>query len=133
MNESEARIRRLQRIPVFALRQVVNALIDYHAMRVCLRIGLIDVVDGALCKNLIDSRVLSPADEWAVRYAAYLVVEQFVVHSGKSTGAVNSFLFFNARTHCLEMTEPVGELCPVDPLCAHRKELFQPVLRTTFY
>ncbi len=117
----------------FGPNEQVAPVLDYHLQRLCLRIGLIDVVDGELRKNLIDRRVLSPADEWAVRYATYLVVEQFVVHSGKSAGAVNSFLFFNARTRCLEMTEPVCELCPVDPLCAHRKELFQPVLRTTFY
>jgi sugar/nucleoside kinase (ribokinase family) len=117
----------------FGPNEQVAPVIDYHLMRSCLRIGFIDVVDGELRKNLIDRRVLSPADEWTVRYAAYLAIEQVVVHTGKSTGAVDSFLFFNARTRCLEMTEPVCELCPVDPLCAHRKELFQPVLRTTFY
>jgi hypothetical protein len=31
------------------------------------------------------------------------------------------------------MTEPECQLCALDPLCAHRKELFQPVLRTIFY
>jgi hypothetical protein len=47
-------------------------------------------------------------------------------------GAVDWF-FFNARRRCPEMTEPECNLCALDPLCAHRKELFQPVLRTTFY
>jgi hypothetical protein len=31
------------------------------------------------------------------------------------------------------MTEPECGECPVDVVCAHRKELFQPVIRTTFY
>jgi hypothetical protein len=31
------------------------------------------------------------------------------------------------------MTEPECWHCEVDPVCAHRKELFQPVIRTTFY
>jgi hypothetical protein len=47
-------------------------------------------------------------------------------------GAVDWF-FFNSRKRCPEMMEPVCGDCQVDPVCAHRKELFQPVLRTTFY
>jgi hypothetical protein len=117
----------------FGPDEEVPPVIDYHAMRVCLRTGLIDVLDGALRRNLADRRVLSVADEWAVRYATYLAIEQVVVHAGKSMGAVDWLTFSNARTHCLEMAEPLCALCPVDPVCAHRKELFQPVLRTTFY
>jgi hypothetical protein len=43
------------------------------------------------------------------------------------------WFFFNSRRRCPEMTEPICEHCQVDPICAHRKELFQPVIRTTFY
>ena len=46
---------------------------------------------------------------------------------------VNGFFFANARKRCPEMTEPQCRLCPLDPVCAHRKEFFQPVLRTSFY
>jgi hypothetical protein len=107
-------------------------VIDYHVMRSCLRIGLVEVVDEALRKKLTDRKILEPADEWAVRYPAYLAIEEVVASSGKSMGAVDWF-FFNSRKRCPEMTEPECENCPVDPVCAHRKELFQPVLRTTFY
>jgi len=31
------------------------------------------------------------------------------------------------------MTEPECSHCPIDAVCAHRKELFQPVMRTTDY
>jgi hypothetical protein len=116
----------------FGSNEQIAPVIDYHLMRSCLRMGLIDVVDGELGKELIDRQVLSPNDEWAVRYASYMAIEQVVTHSGKSTGPVDWF-FFNARKRCPEMTEPLCELCPVDPVCSHRKELFQPVLRTTFY
>jgi hypothetical protein len=108
-------------------------VVDYHLLRSSLRMGLIDVVDGQLHRDLIDRRVLSPADEWAVRSATYLAIEQVAAGSGKSGGAVDNWLFFNSRKRCLEMTEPECALCPVDALCAHRKELFQPVIRTTFY
>ena len=107
-------------------------MIDYHALRSCLRIGLIDAVDEDLKAKIIDRQIISPAEEWAVRYAAYRATEQVVELSGKSTGAVDWY-FFTARKRCPEMTEPECQLCQVDPVCAHRVELFQPVLRTTFY
>jgi len=110
----------------------VEPVIDYHALRSCLRIGLIDVIDDELRNKLTKRQIVSPAEEWAVRYAAYLAIEQVTALSGKSQGAVDWF-FFRARKRCPEMTEPVCQLCQVDPVCAHRKELFQPVMRTTFY
>jgi hypothetical protein len=111
----------------------VPPVIDYHFMRSCLRVGLIDVIDAELKNKLRNRQIISPAEEWAVRYAAYRAMEQVVALSGKSTGAVVSFFFFYARKRCPEMSEPECERCQVDPVCAHRKELFQPVLRTSFY
>ena len=110
----------------------VAPVIDYHALRSCLRVGLIDVIDEELESKLLNRQIVSPAEEWAVRYAAYRAREQVVALSGKSEGAVDWF-FFGARKRCPEMSEPDCRLCQVDPVCAHRKELFQPVLRTSFY
>ena len=110
----------------------VDPVIDYHAMRLCLRVGLINVLDEKLSVKLIDRNIVSPSEEWAVRYAAYRAREQIVELSGKSEGAVDYF-FFNARNSCPEMTEPICEFCPIDPICNHLKNMFQPVLRTTFY
>jgi hypothetical protein len=110
----------------------VAPVIDYHALRSCLRMGLVDVIENELKNKLINRQIISPAEEWAVRYAAYRATEQVVTLSGKSTGAVDWF-FFSARKRCPEMSEPECQLCQVDPVCAHRKELFQPVLRTSFY
>jgi hypothetical protein len=112
--------------------EYISPVIDYHLMRSCLRVGLVDVVEDDLRAKLIGRQIITPADEWAVRYASYLAIEQVVVGSGKSMGAVDWF-FFNARKRCPEMTELICQYCPVDPVCAHRKEFFQPVLRTTFY
>ncbi len=110
----------------------VSPVIDYHLMRSCLRIGLIDVMDEELSHKLRDRQIVSPAEEWAVRHAAYRAIEQVVALSGKSAGAVDWF-FFGARKRCPEMSEPECRLCQVDAVCSHRKELFQPVLRTSFY
>jgi hypothetical protein len=110
----------------------IPPIIDYHLMRSCLRVGLIDVVDEGLKNKLSDRQIISPAEEWAVRYPAYLAIDQVITLSGKSTNAVDQF-FFGMRKRCPEMTEPECSLCSLDPVCAKRKGLFQPVLRTSFY
>jgi len=110
----------------------LDPVIDYHALRSCLRMGLIDVMDEQLHKRLRSRALVSPAEEWAIRVPAYLATQQVADLSAKSAGAVDQY-FFNARKRCPEMSEPQCQLCEVDPICAHRKELFQPVLRTSFY
>lgn len=107
-------------------------VVDYHVMRSCLRMGLIDVVDDSLTAKLAGRQLLSATEEWAVRMSAHAAIEQVVAESGKSMGAVDWF-FFQARKRCPEMSEPCCETCTVDPACAHRKELFQPVRRTSYY
>ena len=107
-------------------------MIDYHLMRSCLRTGLIEVSDDDLRRKIIGREELSAGDEWAVRLAAYQAIQQVQSLSGRSMGAVDWF-FFNARRRCPEMTEPDCANCVIDAVCAHRKELFQPVIRTTFY
>lgn len=110
----------------------VPPIIDYHLQRSCLRIGLIEVSDHNLRQALIRRQLLPPEDEWAVRRAAYTAIEHVQRASHKSMGAVDWF-FFGARRRCPEMTEPECAQCPVDPVCAHRTDLFQPVFRTVFY
>ncbi|MCD6576682.1 MAG: hypothetical protein J7K66_01555 [Anaerolineaceae bacterium] len=116
----------------FSKEEHVSPVIDYHLMRSCLRTGLVDVKDANLEKKLINRELVTPQEEWAVRYASYRAIEKIVAVSGKSIGAVDWF-FFNARKRCPEMTEPVCMGCPIDSACAHRKRIFQPVIRTTFY
>lgn len=110
----------------------VPPVVDYHVMRSCLRMGLIDVADNELAAKLVGRQLLSRDEEWSVRVAAHTAIEQVVARSGKSMGAVDWF-FFQARMRCPEMSEPLCEKCAVDPACAHRKDLFQPVRRTSYY
>lgn len=112
--------------------EAVPPVVDYHVMRSCLRMGLIDVVDDELAAKLAGRALISQTAEWAMRAAAHAAVEQVVAMSGKSMGAVDWF-FFQARKRCPEMSEPLCDKCAVDPACAHRKELFQPVRRTSYY
>ncbi len=107
-------------------------IVDYHVQRSCLRMGLVRVVDPSLAGRLTRRELIDPADEAEVRRAAAAAVEQLRRASGRPMGAIDRFLFQN-RTRCPEMTEPDCPRCPVDAVCAHARELFQPVLRTTFY
>jgi hypothetical protein len=85
-----------------------------------------------LRRKVIDREELSEADEWAIRLTAYEAIQFVQRLSGRSMGAVDWF-FFNARKRCPEMTEPDCKNCALDSVCAHRKDLFQPVRRTIFY
>ncbi len=115
-----------------AAHEAEPPVIDYHLMRSCLRTGLVEVADDDLREKLIGREALSSPEEWAVRFAAYQAMQRVQSLSGRSMGAVDWF-FFNARRRCPEMTEPDCANCTIDAVCAHRKELFQPVIRTTFY
>ncbi|MCB0032173.1 MAG: hypothetical protein KDE28_29890, partial [Anaerolineales bacterium] len=117
----------------FAAGEDVSPVMDYHAMRACLRVGLVEVVDEALRTSLINRCIISPADEWAVRLACYRAYEQLVSRSGKRYGAVGWFLFSSMRRYCLEMGLPDCASCHLETVCAQRRELFQPILRTAFY
>jgi hypothetical protein len=117
----------------FGVGENVPPVIDYHTMRSCLRMGLVDVLDAGLKEKITSRTIVSITEEWAIRFACYRAVEEVVKVSGKSLGAVDWFFFSYARTHCPEMTEPICAECAVNTDCTHRKELFQPVLRTTFY
>jgi sugar/nucleoside kinase (ribokinase family) len=109
-----------------------SPVIDYHAMRACLRIGLVEIQDPELRTKVVERQLIHPSEESAIRYASYMVIDQIASLSGKSMGAVDWF-FFNSRKRCPEMTDPECQNCQVDLICAHKKELFQPVLRTAFY
>ncbi len=107
-------------------------IVDYHVQRSCLRMGLVRVLDRRLAERLARRRLLGANDEAEVRGACARAVEELRRTSGRSMGAVDWFLFQN-RSRCPEMAEPDCPRCPVDRVCAHRTELFQPVFRTTFY
>ena len=107
-------------------------IIDYHLMRSCLRTGLVRVVDAELDQRLRERRLLTPAEEWAVRVACYHAIRELAELSGRSLAAIDWF-FFGARRRCPEETEPECRACPVDGVCDHQTGLFQPVLRTTAY
>lgn len=116
-----------------AKSEAIQPVIDYHVMRFCLRTGLVEIIDDELLNKIANRMLVSEAEEWAVRFACYKTIQKLVDVSGLSTGAVDHIAFNYNRQHCPEMTEPICENCALNPACAHRKHLFQPVIRTTFY
>lgn len=110
----------------------IPPIVDYHNMRSCLRIGLLDVRDAALEKRLIDRRFVDAGVEAAIRGKVYDIVRELVRRSGKGIDSIDWF-FFENRTRCPEMTEPDCPNCVLRDVCARRKDLFQPIFRTTCY
>ena len=123
---------RPERFLEFGPLEDVSPVIDYHAMRSCLRTGLVEILDANLVEKVKARQELNADEEQAIRFISYQAIQQVANLSRKSMGAVDWF-FFNSRKRCPEMTEPDCQQCPVDPICAHDKDLFQPVFRTTFY
>jgi sugar/nucleoside kinase (ribokinase family) len=107
-------------------------IVDYHVQRACLRLGLVTVDDDALRRRLEARRAVTPDGERAVRDAAFRAVAELQRRSGRTMAVCDRFLF-EMRTRCPETSEPECARCPADAACAHRTELFQPVLRTAFY
>ena len=107
-------------------------IVDYHVQRSCLRMGMVEITEPSLARRVQQRRLLGAEQESEVRTACWQAVAELQRASGRPMGAVDWFLFQN-RSRCPEMTEPDCPSCPVDPVCAHRRELFQPVIRTSFY
>lgn len=106
-------------------------IVDYHLMRVALRLGLIEL-------NLIEYDQLTRRvyiDSWTeseIRKATFDAVKGVIALSDKPMSEVD-FLLWNARRYCPEMTDPDCSKCCFDDICKKRVKLFQPVLRTTNY
>lgn len=113
--------------------EVVTPIVDYHLMRSCLRTGCVTILDPELQARVENRRWVDELEEDLIRKAAFDAINLLVEHSGLSQAAVDGFFFTNARSTCVEATEPTCETCRAEAACAKRTSLFQPVLRTTAY
>ncbi len=117
----------------FSAEEEIPPVVDYHAMRFNLRTGLVDITDETLRRKIANRELVSVEEEWTIRYACYLAVQKLTEVTGLNGGAVDNITFAYNRKHCPEMTDPVCSNCAFNPVCTHSKDLFQPVIRTTFY
>jgi hypothetical protein len=116
----------------FGKMESLPPIVDYHCMRSNLRMGMLDVRDEILREKLERRELVSASEEREIRFAAYQAVEKLPDLSGRTMATVDEYFFFS-RKRCPEMSEPECSSCSADPICAHRKELFQPVFRTDYY
>lgn len=110
----------------------IAPIVDYHNMRSLLRIGMVRIDDPDLEARIRRRKILSGEEEAEIRsltYDALLVLEK---ESGMGMETLDWF-FFQNRRRCPEMTEPDCPNCEIQTVCARKKDLFQPVVRTTFY
>lgn len=106
-------------------------VIDYHLMRVSLRLGLVDLDDGQVAEN-IQRRWVQGGTEKDIRGKTKLAINALIKKSGKSMPEMDSILWM-ARKYCPEMEEPDCSKCIFTDVCKKRIKLFQPVFRTTNY
>ncbi|MDP3963052.1 MAG: queuosine salvage family protein [bacterium] len=106
-------------------------IVDYHLMRVSLRLGLIDVAQAE--RNQLRLRAWCSSNmEAGIRKATFDAVSMLAELSGQSMFAIDEALWM-ARKYCPEIEQPDCAKCLFNAACEKRTELFQPVLRTTAY
>lgn len=106
-------------------------IVDYHLMRVALRMGLVDLEPEEY--DRLSSRVWVSGDvEKNIRQAVFTAVGELIDLTGKPMNEID-FLLWSARRYCPEMTKPDCSKCVFDRVCRKKTELFQPIFRTTNY
>jgi hypothetical protein len=107
-------------------------IIDYHVMRVLLRLGCIVFTDiHAQMKN-INRVFVAKNEENTVRKMALEVCNSLITKTGRSMPEID-VLLWQARQYCPEMEQPNCQECIFTTVCKKQTELFQPVYRTTAY
>lgn len=108
-----------------------DPIVDYHVMRVALRLGLVRLTTEERCIN--EKRLFVDAvEESFIRQAVYSAITLLIKKSGRSMSFVDEKMW-NARRYCPEMTEPQCGQCVFKDVCKKDTALFQPVFRTTAY
>ncbi len=115
-----------------AAGEQLKPIVDYHLMRVVLRLGLVEFTDeNAATKNRQRAWV-SPSMEHSIRRNVHKALTRVLELSGATPDKLD-FALWSARKYCPEMTPPDCNQCRFNGLCAKRTDLFQPVIRTTSY
>jgi len=106
-------------------------ILDCHLMRLALRMGLVGPDPHE--EKFLRSRVWIPAAlERSVRSATGAALFSVIEESAKPMHHVDAIMW-DARRYCPEMERPDCASCIFEDVCAKRRDLFQPVLRTTNY
>lgn len=107
------------------------AIVDYHAMRLLLRLGIVCLSAELRIENQARS-VVSEEREATIRHVCEIAVNELVSRSKLSMVEIDGLLW-GAREFCVEAQEPDCGRCSLRLVCAQETKLFQPVFRTTHY
>jgi len=106
-------------------------IIDYHLMRLALRLGLVELEKIDQKKNKKREWV-NVFIELEIRRAVYEAICELIEKSGRSMSFVDEKMWMG-RKYCPEMITPECDKCVFKSVCKKRVALFQPVFRTTSY
>jgi hypothetical protein len=107
-------------------------LVDYHLMRLSLRLGMIEIHDREALRKNCNREWVDFDIERRIRYATYNAVNDLIVKSGRQMSFIDEKIWM-ARQYCPEMKKPDCSKCIFESICKKRVELFQPIFRTTNY
>ena len=110
---------------------VSRPIVDYHDMRLTLRMGHVTLPKAWREENR-ERRFTSREREDSIRKATYRADTLLVKQSGRTRDEIDT-LKWSARIFCPEMMVPNCNACPMKKVCAQNTQLFQPIVRTTFY
>ncbi len=106
-------------------------IVDYHLMRLALRLGLVNL--NELERNInIKRKWVTERYEQVIRAVVYRAIELLIDKSEKSMSFIDEKMW-GAHRYCPEMEKPDCAKCIFNTNCKKNIELFQPVFRTTAY
>lgn len=111
--------------------QCWSPIVDYHLMRLALRLGLVNLNEK---ERWVNERRLwvNARAEYRIRRAIHRAIGWLIFKSGKPMSFVDKKLWMG-RQYCPEMEGPQCSNCIFSEVCKKQIELFQPVFRTTAY
>lgn len=101
----------------------LRVCMDYHAMRVALRTGMVEVTDPGLLLALRQKAVVSDAINHAVRRAVSDACDRVIAHSGVSVFEFDKWIWHLGRSCCFYDHEPIcgPRTCHKMDICTYIK------------
>jgi hypothetical protein len=96
----------------------LKVCMDYHAMRVALRTGIVEVTDPGLLIALKQKARVSDAINHAVRHAVSDACDRVIAHSGVSVFEFDKWIWHLGRSCCFYDHEPI-----CGPRTCHKMEI----------
>jgi len=103
-------------------------IVDYHLVRLALRLGLVKLSGSEYTRNR-NRLWVSREMEYRIRHSVFDALLEIIQQSGKSMHAVDKIMW-HARAYCSEMTVPHCHNCALQDACEKHITMFQPIYRT---